>query len=53
MFRAMVTALILLPTWFLLFGNIAAELLLQVEAQVAFTTLVMPVPMVPRRDSET
>ncbi|MET9645192.1 hypothetical protein [Streptomyces syringium] len=53
MFRAMVTALILLPTWFLLFGNIVEELLLQVEAQVVFTTLVMPVPMVPRRDSET
>ncbi|MEV4870398.1 hypothetical protein [Streptomyces syringium] len=53
MFRAMVTALILLPTWFLLFGNIVEELLLQVAAQVVFTTLVMPVPMVPRRDSET
>ncbi|MFF5126084.1 hypothetical protein ACFY41_03990 [Streptomyces syringium] len=50
-FRAMVTVLILLPTWFLLFGNIVEELVIQVAAQGVFTTFVMPVPLIPRRDS--
>ncbi|MEV6778479.1 hypothetical protein [Streptomyces syringium] len=51
-FRAMVTALILLPTWFLLFGNIVEELLIQVAAQVVFTTLVMPVPLIPQSEAQ-
>ncbi|MEV5137354.1 hypothetical protein AB0K71_18360 [Streptomyces syringium] len=48
MFRAMVTGLILLPTVFLLFGDVVEELLIQVAAQVVFATLVMPVPLIPQ-----
>ncbi|MFF7688563.1 hypothetical protein ACFZB6_20705 [Streptomyces syringium] len=51
-FRAMVTALILLPTWFLLFGNIVEELLIQVAAQVVFATVVMPVPLIPQSEAQ-
>ncbi|MFI8944737.1 hypothetical protein [Streptomyces syringium] len=51
-FRAVVTVLTLLPTWFLLFSNTVQMLLLQVAAQVAFTTLVMPVPLIPRSEAQ-
>ncbi|MGX8905413.1 hypothetical protein ACR820_09330 [Streptomyces netropsis] len=50
-FRAMVTFLTLMPTWFLLFSNTVQMLLLQMAAQVLFSTVVMPVPLILRPES--
>ncbi|MFF5005047.1 hypothetical protein ACFY3G_19755 [Streptomyces phaeochromogenes] len=45
-FRIRLAGLLLLPTWFLLFQNFVALLLVPVLAQVAFALCLMPVPLV-------
>ncbi|MFE7464652.1 hypothetical protein ACFU6R_11190 [Streptomyces sp. NPDC057499] len=45
-FRIPLAGLLLLPTWFLPFGNFLATLVVPVLAQVAFALFLMPVPLV-------
>ncbi|MFD7441725.1 hypothetical protein [Streptomyces sp. NPDC059909] len=41
----MLAALLLLPTWFLLFGNFVEMLLFPVAGQIVFALCVMRVPL--------